>query len=224
MNDQLPNGLSARPPTADDAAAVNDLIRLCDTADFGEPDYTLDDVLSDWRRSGFQLERDAWLVLAPDGTFVAYGNAYDTGENVRVDPTSCIHPDYRTLGLEDYHIARAQEWTRAYADHPVVQWIVLDTHHGWTDRFKARGYHTTRHDYIMEIGFDQAPPAPTIPEGFVLRAFERGRDEMAVWAAIQESFRDHRGHTDMAYDEWMGAYLNHTDWSPELCVVVTDHD
>lgn len=85
----------------------------------------------------------------------------------------------------------------------------------------ALGYRTTRHDYIMEIVLDQPPPASTIPEGFVLCAFERGRDEKAVWAALQESFRDHRGHTDMEYGEWLSAYEDHADWSPELSVVVT---
>lgn len=224
MNLELPHDFTARPPTVDDAQAITDLICLCDTADYGEPDYSIEDVRADWRRSGFEAQRDAWLVHAPDGTLVGYGFAWDDGEHVRLEPTTCVHPAYRTLGLEDYHVARVHDRTRRFTTHHHVQWIVLDTHHSWIDRFNALGYHPTRHDYVMEIALAQSPPAPIIPDGFTLRPFERGHDERAVWATVQESFRDHRGHADIPYDEWAPTYLDHADWSPELSAVVMRGD
>lgn len=220
MNIELPNGFTARPPAANDAGAVNDLICRCDTADYGEPDFSVEDVRADWRRSGFDLERDAWLVFAPDGTLVGYGIGWDTGEHIRLEPTTCVHPDYRNIGLEDYHIARAHVRARL-APHRHIQWIVLDTHQLWLTRFQALGYQNTRHDYIMEITMDKPPPAPILPAGYTMRAFERGCDERAVWAALQEAFRDHRGHTDAPFKEWLSWFADHADWSPELSTVIT---
>ena len=41
-----------------------DLICLCDIADYGEPDYSTEDVRSDWWRDGFDLARIPGFVDA----------------------------------------------------------------------------------------------------------------------------------------------------------------
>ena len=46
----------------------------------------------------------------------------------------------------------------------------------------------------------------------------------AVWACLQEAFRDHRGHHDIAFDEWWAGYAEHPEWTPELSTVVTQDD
>lgn len=224
MKSKLPEGFSLRAPTLSDVNAVNDLICACDAADYGEPDFTVDDVLADWRRGGFVLERDAWLVYAPDGTLAAYGNVYGGGEVVRVDPTTGVLPQFRERGLEDFLLDAAEEWTREFASAKPLQWIAAETQRGWTTRLVARNYAVTRHDYVMEIQMTAPPPMPIVPDGFVLRAFERGRDERTVWACIQEAFRDHRGHLDMPYAEWASGFFDHADWSAELSAVVTHDD
>ncbi len=224
MKNELPQEFTLRAPTPDDAQAITDFVAVCDTVDYGEPDLSVEDIRSDWRRDGFVLERDAWLIYAQDETLVAYGNVYDTGEHVRVDPTTCVHPNFRERGLEDFHIARVEQWTREHATKKIVQWIVSDQLRFWIERFETRGYHTTRHDYVMEIQLNEKFPAPILADGFVMRSFERGRDERAVWACIQEAFRDHRGHTDMEFQEWWMGYAEHAEWSPELSTVVTQGD
>ncbi len=224
MKNKLPQGFTLRAPTQDDAQAVTDFIAACDTFDYGEPDLSIEDIRADWRRDGFVLERDAWLVHAGDGTLAAYGNVWDAGDHARVDPTTCVHPNFRERGLEDFHIAQAEAWTRAYAGKKNVQWIVNRAQSFWTERFEQRGYRITRHDYVMEIELKEKSPAPILADGFVMRAFERGRDERAVWACIQEAFRDHRGHSDMEFDEWWRGYAEHPEWSPELSTVVTQGD
>lgn len=221
MKNILPEGFTLRAPTLADVNAVNDLICACDAADYGEPDFTVDDVLADWRRGGFVLERDAWLIHAPDGTVAAYGNVYGGGEVVRVDPTTGVLPQFRERGLEDFLLDAAEEWTREFAPAKPLQWIVAETHRQWVPRLVARDYVVTRHDYIMEIEMTAPPPASIVPEGFVLRAFERGRDEQSVWMCLQEAFRDHRGHRDMPYAEWATLFFDHAQWSAELSTVVT---
>src|SRR4051794_24799674 len=116
MKVQLPSGFTYRAPTQADAYAITELIRRVDVFDYGEPDYTLEDLQSEWRRSGFELARDAWMIIAPDGILSGYGIVFDTGEHVRVEPTTCVHPQFRECGLEDFHVANVEEWTREFSD------------------------------------------------------------------------------------------------------------
>lgn len=221
MENELPKGFTLHAPTWDDAQAVTELIGVCDTADYGEPDMSVEDVRADWRRDGFQLERDAWLVQAAGGKLAAYGCVWGTGNFARVDPTTCVHPNFREQGLEEFHIAHVEQWTRKHAESRIIQWIVNSAHRGWTERFEQRGYRTTRHDYVMEIGLHEKAPAPILENGLVMRSFARGRDERAVWACLQEAFRDHRGHSDLEFETWRASFLDHAEWSSELSTVVT---
>ena len=111
MKSQLPEGFSLRSAAPEDARAVADLICLCDIADYGEPDYSTEDVRSDWRRDGFDLARDTWLVYAAEGTLVGYGNVSDNGDVVSTEQ-SCVHPAYRGRGLEEFLIGQAQRYAR----------------------------------------------------------------------------------------------------------------
>ena len=224
MKNELPQRFTLHVPTPDDAQAVTDLIGVCDTFDYGEPDFSLEDVRADWRRDGFVLERDAWLIYADDGMLVAYGFVWDMGDVARVEPTTCVHPNFREHGLEDFYIAQVEAHTRAQLETKIIQWIVNSEHRSWTNRLEARGYHITRHDYVMEIELNEKSPLPILAEGFVMRSFERGRDERAVWACIQEAFHDHRGHHDIEFDTWWTGYGEHPEWTPELSTVVTQDD
>jgi mycothiol synthase len=66
--EKLPQGFQIRAPRHEDAGAVADLMRACDTANYGEPDTTVEDVRDDWSAPHFDLARDAWLLRKPDGS------------------------------------------------------------------------------------------------------------------------------------------------------------
>ena len=72
----LPDGFVVRPPRPDEAEPVAELIRACDVADTGEPDWSLDDTHADWARLGFDLARDARVVVAPGGRVVSYTDVH----------------------------------------------------------------------------------------------------------------------------------------------------
>ncbi|MGH3094067.1 MAG: GNAT family N-acetyltransferase, partial [Gaiellaceae bacterium] len=58
-----PAGLELRAPTHEDAQAITDLVVTCDIEEIGEPDFELDDLLTDWNRPGFDLSQDAVVVV-----------------------------------------------------------------------------------------------------------------------------------------------------------------
>ena len=68
MVDTLPEGYTARAPTADDAQGVAELIAACQVADGDEAPMTADEVLSDWE--GLDLAEEALVVVAPDRRMV----------------------------------------------------------------------------------------------------------------------------------------------------------
>ena len=51
-----------RAPTPDDAPAVMGVLIARDLADLGVPDYTLEDLLDEWRGTGVDLAADAVVV------------------------------------------------------------------------------------------------------------------------------------------------------------------
>jgi GNAT superfamily N-acetyltransferase len=57
-----------------------------------------------------------------------------------------------------------------------------------------------------------------------MRPFERGRDEHAAWAAVQEAFRDNYGHVDFPFESWRAWLMDHPEWRPELSFIAWDGD
>lgn len=215
---KLPDGFRLRAPTPDDAVAVNDLICRVDTEEFGEPDNTVEDLQGEWRREGFNLATDAWLVFAPDGALAAYSDIHDDGRVVRLNHMSSVDPRFRNRGLEDWILGNAEAWSRARISDRliVIQHIVNADNPAKVERVTRWGYHPVRHDWVMRVMLDQAPPVPVVPVGIILRPFERGRDERAVWACIQESFRDMWNHPDVPFEPWASWLMDNAYWSPEL--------
>lgn len=226
MKHELPPGFTQRAATTDDAQAVTLLLAQCDLADYGAADTSLDDVLDYWRREGFQIDRDAWLVYAPDGTLAACGMLWDVvGKYVRVEPSTNVLPAYRERGLEECNIEHVEEWTCQHASKKIVHWVVDSKQTANVARFEARGYKEVRHSLVMEIRMQEPPPRPVVPKGITIRSFELGRDERPVHACIQEAFRDVWGHVaDKAFEPWWAGYGEHKAWSPRVSCVVMDGD
>lgn len=226
MQDKLPTGFTLRAPTPDDAQAVTDLIIACDIDELGRPEYALPDLLVQWRRKNFDLAQDARVVLAPDGTIAAYTDLHYAGGLVRLNNVSCVNPIYKNHGIEEWILQNAEEWARRHVtDYPVViRHVVNAGQPAKLERMERAGYHPVRQAWIMQILLNQPPPEPIVPDGIIVRPFERGRDEHAAWMCIQETFRDLWQHTDVPYDEWASFIFEHAAWSPELSFLAFDGD
>ncbi len=90
--------LLARAPSMDDLQAVTELRTACDIADYGMPDSTEQDTLADWRRRGFSLNSDAWIVVTTNGQVVGYASVRRC-EYISFHIFACVHPAYRGRGI-----------------------------------------------------------------------------------------------------------------------------
>lgn len=224
MKNELPQDYAVRAATLDDAQAVTDLIIACDIEEFGRPEYGLEDLLTMWRRKNFDLAQDAWVIFADDGTLVGYADMHYAGGLVRLNNNSCVHPAHKNRGVEEWMFERAEAWARErVADAPIVIRHVINANAPLrVARMKRWGYDAVRQAWIMHIDLNEQPPAPIIPDGIVVRAFERERDEHDAWMCIQEAFRDLWQHQDVPYDEWASFVLEHKAFAAELSFLAFD--
>ncbi len=216
----LPPGWILRPPQLPELHAVTDLIADCDLADFGSVDYTSDDLLAEWRRPGFDLATNAYLLVAPDGRLAGYTDFMIEQDEIYISHTTILHPAFRDrLDIAVFYQLGEEFALRHFAGRQgLLRTIsVLDER----DRLlESRGYVSTRVDWRMEIELSSPPPVPAWPEGFQLRAFNQAQDARPVHETIQIAFRDLTNHADQPFENWEQFMLNRADFDPTLMFLV----
>lgn len=230
MDNQLPPNHTIRPPVMDDLQAVTDLISACDIAEYGQSDFTTEDLLIDWNKPDFDKTIDAWVVVAPDNQIIGYEEIWNRHNHVRLQADGYVHPDHRGLGIGTY-LLRLME-TRARQHLPaapagkqvVVTAGVSDADPASHPLFQQEEYTVERHFWRMEIELNGPPPAPIPPANITLRAFQAGAELRRVFDSLEDAFRDHWGYTPWNYDWWVSRDPNREDFDPSLWFLAIDGD
>jgi len=95
----------------EDLEAVTELLVACDIADYGMPDRTKEDILTDWRRPDFNLDTDAWVIVTTDGRFVGYAHVWPCN-SMHTSVFASVHPAYRNRGIGMLLLRLAEERAR----------------------------------------------------------------------------------------------------------------
>jgi GNAT superfamily N-acetyltransferase len=93
--------LSARAPRLADVDVVGELLALCDTFDeAGNADEECRrcEIQEVWQAPGFNLSRDAWVIVNREEQIVAYGDNRELAEG-RFGAYVYVHPEYRGRGI-----------------------------------------------------------------------------------------------------------------------------
>jgi mycothiol synthase len=208
--------LRSRRPTREDARAVTELVIACDIDELGAPDFELDDLLSDWNRPGFELGRDAVLVLAED-RLVAYA-AFLRRDHVDV----YVHPEYRRRGIGSELLAwterRAQE-ALAPGESVRLGQVVTADHGGARSLLERAGYEPVRTYWRMEMPLKGPPTPPAWPEGVRVRTFDLERDTRAVHTLVEDAFADNERHETQSFEEWQAFMIDREAFEPGLWFV-----
>jgi mycothiol synthase len=189
----LPRGYSSRPPAPDDAVAVAGLMAACVRADEGAEGTSVEHVLDDWHE--IDLQEEAVLVLGPDGDVAGYADVVNRA-SVSVTVYGYVHPEYRGLGIGAWLVGWGEDWGRGRMHlapegaRVVVKHYVISTNTGARGLLQSVGYEAVRGTYVMEIYLEGEPPEPEWPPGLEVRTFVPGRDERAVFEAVEDAFRD----------------------------------
>lgn len=213
-----PTDFTIRAPRRDEAQQVADLICACDIADTGEPDWDVEETRGDWIRLGFDLARDARVVVAPDGRLAAYTDVFRRPNAVEVAANTCLHPDDRSPQLKEALLNLAEALAGQHAPLP-VRWV-MRAEEGSV--LAARGYQPQRWLWRMRIDFTEAPAAPEWPAGFSVRTMAP-QDEPRVHQLIEAAFV-RPGRAAVAYEEWRHFIVEREDFDRSLAFLALHGD
>jgi len=203
-----------RAPLPDDAHAVLELIVARDIADLGRPDYTLEDVRSDWAAPGIDLARDAWLA-EENGTPLGYALLDDRGAaQITVPPESEGHG----IGSALREAAEARALERGEA--LVRQYVPIGNEAARTELLDA-GYWPVYSYFRMRMDLADATPPP---DGVPVRTFSRGPDDAPVHALVEEAMAGVAGNEPRSLESWQAAKVDKQGWDPSLWLLHEDAD
>jgi mycothiol synthase len=222
----LPEGYATRAPERGDAKAVAALISACQIADTGETDMSVERMLDDWH--SLDLAEEAVILTAPDGRIAAYADMFNRSF-VIVSIYGYVHPDYREVGLGSYLVAWGERWTR---DHMlqaqenarvVVQHYINSANEAARRLLENSGYSQVRGIYVMETTLDEPPALPRWPADISVRTFVPGRDERAVYEALEDAFRDLWGRPRNPFERFVRETKNE-NFDPSLWFLALQGD
>ena len=201
-----------RAPEPADAETVLELIIARDIADLGRPDYTLDDVRTDWTAPGIDLARDAWIA-EENGVAVGYAMLDDRGAALITVPPAT---EGRGVGTALREAAETRARDRGEA---IVRQYVPLTNEAARTHLLAAGYWPAYSYFRMRMDLVDAPPAPA---GVPVRPFTRGVDDKPVHALVEEAMAGVPGNEARSLESWQAAKIDKEGWDPALWLLHED--
>lgn len=221
----LPAGFTLRSAQWPDLEAVARLIyEICAADGDAVLAVSPDELRHEWQSPGFVLERDAWVVTAPDGRVVGFEEFNNRHGHAALDGDGYVHQDFMSLGIGTALLraleARArQEMTLAEPDLRVCirnGMSMSEADAVARQLHENEGYKPVRYHWRMNIDLKEAPPAPVWPRGVELRPFVADQEGWSVYEAEQEAFRDHWNSRVIPFESWQVRKLGRTDFDPGL--------
>jgi mycothiol synthase len=219
MSSLLPEGYTLRAVEDGDADTVAALMNAFEEH-FGTGELVSGaDVRSSWRDL-VAPEGVAELVLAHGGEPAAYLERFPHRGALNLD--GYVLPAHQGRGLGSAMAALGEARARELG-LPKVKTGTLAADQPATAVFEQAGWTLTRAFFRMAIDLRGDEVAPPVPDGFVLRTFERG-DGPAFHAAREEAFADHWDFAPEPYEEFERRAIDAVDFDPSLWLLVLDDD
>ncbi len=109
----LLKNLLARTPKMEDLVDIAELITACDIAEYGIADSTMEDLVSNWQRPGFNLATDAWVIVTNKGQIAGFACVWHR-DYEQISTFVCVHPEYRSRGIGTLLLRLVEERARQY--------------------------------------------------------------------------------------------------------------
>jgi mycothiol synthase len=203
----LPEGLTSRTATRDDAGAVLRLIEIAEDHYDGAVEVDAADLESDFQRVGFDLGRDCVLVFDGDDA-VAWCNVYK--ERAEGD----VRPSHQRRGIGTALVRWSETHSLELRGAKVTQ-SITDNNGDARELFLGNGYAPTETAWILQISFDGPPPEQPIPDGVSIRPYDDA-DARPVHRLIDDAFSEWEGRDPMTFEEWRVFIIDHKAFSSRL--------
>ena len=211
--------LIVRPPTLGDIDAVVELGNAFERVFLGIESFTPGEVADAWR--GLDLEKDAWLIVAPGGRLAGYATLEQRGEG-QFQSDGYVHPELRGSGVGGKLVDLAEE--RARERHAVsVQNAIVSRDEAARQVLVRREYEPVRHFYRMAIELGDDPPEAVWPDGLRNEPF-REEDALAFHEAVEEAWQDHWDHSPRSFELFRERVMKGSLYEPALWTAVWSGD
>ena len=215
MTIELPDGLTPRPATPDDARSIFELIAACELADDGVAEVDEHDITIGFGRHGFDPALDSLLVFER-GELVACAEIY------RGRAEGDVLPSHRDRGIGAALLAWIERRATELASLTVGQ-SKTDADTAARELFLANGYEPSWTSWVIRIGLDGPRPLPETPAGVAIRAY-RPSDAREVHRVIDASFSEWEGRDPDPFEVWAPQVIAHPAFRPELSPIAIDGD
>lgn len=209
----LPEGLSSRVLTDDDAQAVYDVAAAQEQADIGKTEIELADIISDWGRPSWDIATHTIGVF--DGArMVGYGEitGHDRGD-------AAVHPDYRRRGIGTAIAGWMQQTVQDLGGtgygSPVPEGSPGDR------LLEKLGYRVRWHSWVLDLPEGKEIQDRPLPEGYALRAAEP-EDYPKVHDVIEDAFLEWSERDRQSYADFEASVIGRPGFEPWCLRVVTD--
>ena len=231
MNPTLPNDYEIRPPVPDDAPVVAELINTTSRDETGRAETSVEDILSQWEDPERTLEDEDWVVTTSNGQIIGYLELYEYPPYTVFEFEGHVHPDHRGRGVGSVLLQTIEQRARRELhraeprERVTLQTRVWSQAHHAHRLLQSHGYEHIRDWRQMEIMFDSVPPPASLPEGFGIRAIVRHQDERVLYETLEETFKDHWGHSPMPFEEFLYYRIEGAPgFDPDLTFLITNGD
>jgi mycothiol synthase len=200
-------GFEIRSPEFSDLERCVDLFNRYSQHYLGINEASVEDISVEWTSPGFNPADDIRLVISADGRLVGYIEVW-TNRDPPVHPWIwlTIDPGYEGLGIGKALLEWAELRSKDAMDRVpgglrvAIQCGTVSSIEPARERFERAGFSLLRHNFRMQIEFDQEPPAPRWPDGIKLRSYNPDQDLVQVYKAVNDAFRDHFGYVQQPFE------------------------
>jgi mycothiol synthase len=195
-----------RDATAEDAEAILELNLLCDLAEIGEPNTTIDIVRTDLVTEGFR----SVVIDDPEGGLLGYAWTYREPSPTRTFGDIIVRPGaHSAIGkvLFGWVLERAHERGEGEPLH-----VFTDSANAMKrGLYEAAGATVIRRYFRMAVVFDDETTfeLPELGPGIEIRPVTPGEADLRTMHEIVDvAFRDHFGHQPEPYETWVQFTVN----------------
>jgi mycothiol synthase len=197
-----------RPSSPDDADGVLRVLAARDLADFGDIDYTREELLDQWRLRDFDPAANAALA-EDEGRVIGYATLFSPGALAFVDPS------FEGLGVGTALLSWTEARARAQGRRMFRQ-RVGSRNDVAEQLLLGAGYSVGRKIKRMGRRFADAPPAPLLPSGISLSRLDVDRDAEALHEADDRAFGGNRDYEPMSLATFYDEHLASPHLDPNL--------
>src|SRR5579863_709715 len=153
--------LLARIPEERDLYSIMELVAICDRAEHGIADSSIEELQAHWRNHNFQLGSDAWVIVTGKRQFVGFGCVcHRDYEEYHI--FICVHPGFRKRGIGTLLLRLIEDHARqqihnALPDVKVcLKGLVSSNNTEACNLFEREGYTLAREFWRVKVEMDEA--------------------------------------------------------------------